>query len=220
MSDGYVVCASCGARIKANRERCLRCEAPLIAARPAGLPLPAWLHALGGGTFIFVVVGVLAVLVIALTIWDSSSSSTDVARPAASATPAANPESPAKPADAPASGPAVSLWSATFLDVPPKGRADASPRDLAAAREQYEKALARKPDDPDALNNLGLTLERMGQIDDAIARYARAVQLGSQNWAYHVNLAHASAQARDWTRAVSEYRIAGSSRNFGEGVAP
>src|SRR5437870_794301 len=36
---GYVICAACGARIKADRERCLRCEEPLRAAAPRVEPL-------------------------------------------------------------------------------------------------------------------------------------------------------------------------------------
>jgi Flp pilus assembly protein TadD len=102
----------------------------------------------------------------------------------------------------------VSLFSATFLDTTRKGVADLSNGDLAAARKRDEETLARKPDDPETLNNLGLTLERLGQRDDAITRFSRAAQLTPQNWAFHLNLAHALSEKRDWVRAVSEYRIA------------
>ena len=71
-----------------------------------------------------------------------------------------------------------------------------------------KKRSPKRPDDPEALNNLGLVLERSGQIDEAIARFSRAAQLGPRNWAYHFSLAHALAQRQTWDRAVSEYRIA------------
>jgi Flp pilus assembly protein TadD len=51
-------------------------------------------------------------------------------------------------------------------------------------------------------------LERIGDIDGAIARFSRAAQIGPRNWAYHFNLAHALAQRQSWDRAIGEYRIA------------
>src|SRR5215475_6144723 len=59
---GFVICASCGARIKANRERCLRCEAPLVAWQNPEL-LPSWLQRWGGGTLVF---GTLAAVILLL----------------------------------------------------------------------------------------------------------------------------------------------------------
>jgi Flp pilus assembly protein TadD len=198
------VCASCGARIRADREWCLRCEAPLVPARSRSseLQLPGWLRARGGGTLIFGAVGVLAVLLVGYTIWDRSASS--------------NGDAGARPATAPAGGgastgaaaPSVTLWSATSLDAKKKGGAEPSGAELAAARARDEATLKTNPDDPEALNNLGLTLERIGQIDEAIARFSRAAQLGPRNWAYHFNLAHALAQRQSWDRAIGEYRVA------------
>jgi Flp pilus assembly protein TadD len=202
--SGYIVCASCGARIKADREWCLRCEAPLVAARSSELQLPVWLKAWGGGTLIFAAVGVLALLLIGFTVWESRStedSANDAARPAS--TPANASQSTAQ-----APAPEVSLWSATSLDAKRNGRAELSKEDLASARARYEEALAKRPDDPETLNNLGLALERLGQVDDAVLRFSRAAQLGTQNWAYHFNLAHALSQRQNWDRAISEYRIA------------
>src|SRR5215472_17028040 len=54
---GFVICASCGARIKADREWCLRCHEPLRAFKKPEIPLPSWVDALGGGTLIFGAVG-------------------------------------------------------------------------------------------------------------------------------------------------------------------
>ena len=65
---GFVVCSQCGAHIRADRRRCLRCYEPLVPYRPADVPLPAWLQALGGGTLIFAIVLGLVVIVIVMTL--------------------------------------------------------------------------------------------------------------------------------------------------------
>jgi Flp pilus assembly protein TadD len=204
---GFVICASCGTRIKANRERCLRCEAPLVAWQKPEL-LPSWLQRWGGGTLIFGMVAIVGLLVFAVIFIDSrSQGSDDVARPA-SVTRAATPTAalPIAPDTAGPSVPASSVEPPDFLDVR-RGTADLS-GDIAAARAKYEAAIARTPDNPELLNNLGLTLERLGQIDAAIVRFERAAQLDPQNWAYHFNLAHAASHRRGIERAIAEYRLA------------
>lgn len=203
------MCASCGARIKADRDWCLRCEAPLVAARSPNLSLPGWLQALGGGTLIFAVVGVLALVLVGVTVWQSRSSAIDtVGHPAPPPpSPGANAGQPVIP-DTATPARSVSLFSATFLDATRNAKAELSDADLAAARVRYEQALGKAPDDPETLNNLGLTLVRLGQGDDAIKRFSRAAQLVPQNWAYHLNLAHALSEKEDWDRAVAEYRVA------------
>ena len=207
MNAGYIVCASCGARIKADREWCLRCEKPLVAARTPEVPLPTWLKARGGGTLIFGAVGVLAVLLIGFTVWTSQSSEGDAARPAAR--PPSNSSSPASSSQSPApAAPQGSTWSATSLDFRRNGRAEPTTDELAADRTRYEQALVKTPDDAETLNNLGLTLEQLGLVDDAIARFSRAAQISTRNWAYHFNLAHALSQKQSWDRAINEYRIA------------
>ena len=100
------------------------------------------------------------------------------------------------------------MWSATSLDIKRNGRPQPTSEELAAARARYEQALLKTPDDAETLNNLGLTFEQLGQIDDAVARFTRAAQIGTQNWAYHFNLAHALSAKESWDRAINEYRIA------------
>ena len=201
VNAGFIVCASCGARMKADRERCLRCEKPLVAARKPELPLPTWLKARGGGTLIFGAVGVFALVLIGFTVWGSRSSDGDNARPAASASASTNTRDSR-------GAPQVRMLSATSLDIRRNGRPEPSSEELAAARTRYEQALLKTPDDAETLNNLGLTLEQLGQIDDAIARFSRAAQKVTENWAYHFNLAHALSVKQNWDGAISEYRIA------------
>jgi hypothetical protein len=70
---GFVICSQCGAHIKADRRRCLRCREPLVAYKPPTLPLPAWLEALGGGTLIFVTVLSFVLVVLVMTLLNDTS---------------------------------------------------------------------------------------------------------------------------------------------------
>ncbi len=144
------------------------------------------------------------ILLIGYTVWDRWAGDADSAPPSASAAPSA----PAASQGAPSQPAEVSLWSATSLDAKRKGGPEPSPAQLAAARARDEESLSKNPDNAETLNNLGLTLERLGLYDEAITRFSRATQIGSRNWAFHFNLAHAYAQRQNWDRAVAEYRVA------------
>ena len=65
---GFVICSQCGAHIRADRLRCLRCRERLVPYKPATIRLPAWLEAMGGGTLIFATVFSLAIVVIIITL--------------------------------------------------------------------------------------------------------------------------------------------------------
>jgi len=71
---GFVICSQCGAHIKADRRRCLRCREALVAYRQPALPLPAWLERLGGGTLIFVTVISFVLVVLVLTLLNDAAS--------------------------------------------------------------------------------------------------------------------------------------------------
>src|SRR5262245_38434930 len=190
---GFVICAACGARIKANRERCLRCEAPLVAWEKPEV-LPSWLQRLGGGTLVFGIVGVIIVAFGVMMFLDAKSRTTDDAvRPSSAAnvrrTPSASVPSAIEPAAA--------------LEPPRRGSVDFLRSDLTALRARLEEELSKKPADHEVLNNLGLTLERQRQLRAAITRFETALQLDPQNWVYHFNLAHAAAAQQDWDRAIA-----------------
>src|SRR5947208_583416 len=209
---GYVICASCGARIKANRERCLRCDEPLVAAAPAPAPLrlPDWLTA-SNGRMLMVGAGVSLVVLLAATIvWESSSGPAldDVARPA----PGAPLTSLRAGASAPPGGAAAAtsepFTPVTSVDSSRLAGAAYSTGDLATAKAHFEDAVAKNPDDPDAINGVGQVLARQGQIDEAIQRFTRAIELAPNKWTYHFNLAHAEGQLGHWDSAIAEYRTA------------
>jgi tetratricopeptide (TPR) repeat protein len=201
--SGFVVCAACGARIKANRTHCLRCHAPLPAPSPAG-ETPARstsrppVAAIAGAAVGLLVVGLLWL------IWPATEGQTPSISPAANATTAATRDAPgaARTAEAP---PAA---AGTFLDSRRAAGAAFTSGDFQKARAEFEQALQKNSDDPEALNGLGLTLERAGDIQGAVARFERATALAGDKWAYHFNLAHALGRLPDWERAIAEYRQA------------
>jgi Flp pilus assembly protein TadD len=206
---GYVICASCGARIKANRERCLRCDEPLVAAAPASAPLglPDWLTASSGRMLMAGAAASLVVLLAATIIWESRSQPAvdDVARPAPGALTASRPGVPARPGDV---GTREPFTPATSLDSSRLAGAAYGSGDLASAKAHFEEAVAKNPDDPDAINGVGQILARQGQVDEAIQRFTRAIQLAPNKWTYHFNLAHAEGQLGHWDNAIAEYRTA------------
>ena len=108
----------------------------------------------------------------------------------------------------PAAVPTTRIDPVAFLDAARRGTADFSNSDFEAAKNKFEQALKNKPGDAEIVNNLGLALERLGQIDAAIERFAQASRLDSKSWAYHFNLAHASSARQDWNRSIAEYRAA------------
>jgi tetratricopeptide (TPR) repeat protein len=199
---GFVICSKCGARIRADREWCLRCHEPLVAWKKAEIPLPPVVRALGGGTLIFGLVGVAAAgVIIYLTFFDSS---------------AAQPDQPlqrsAQRAASTTAVPAAARTQATdhieqlrFVDTPRRSTVEVADAELPAARARFEQALQSNPKDADTLNSLGLVLERLGFVESAITRFAAAVDADRRNWIYHFNLAHASSLQQNWNRAATEY---------------
>ena len=141
---GFVICASCGTRIKANRERCLRCEAPLVAWQKPEL-LPSWLQRWGGGTLVFGIVAIVALLVVAVVVIDSrSQSSDDVARPVSRAK--ASPPTVPLPVGLDAAAQSASVSSIEppdFIDVR-RGTADLSGTSWRLAPNMKQRSAERQ----------------------------------------------------------------------------
>ena len=204
----FVTCAACGARIRADRDRCLRCFEILVAA-----PEPKLIERLtreqqrllAGGA-------VVAVLLVGLLAWRN--------RPTLDATAPAQPGQPRAAWNGNAAGQPPAAVAAprpasahvappgAFLDTSRAATASFLTGNLQQAREQFEKALEIKPEDPEALNSVGQILDRQGDISGAIARFEKAISMAPDRWAYHFNLGHAVGRQGDWTRAADEYREA------------
>jgi Flp pilus assembly protein TadD len=96
----------------------------------------------------------------------------------------------------------------TPVDATRGGAAAYNSGNFDASRAAYEEAIAKNPDDAEALNNLGLSLVRLNKASEAVPRFERAVVLVPNKAAFHFNLAHAMGLLGRWDRAVAEYREA------------
>ena len=204
----FVTCAACGARIRADRDRCLRCFEVLVAA-----PEPKLIERLTREQLRLVAGGAaVAVLLIGVLAWRNRPTPLEATAPAqagrpgaawngnANGTPAA--AAPARPDTAHVAPPGA------FLDTSRAATASFLTGNLQQARAQFEAALEIKPDDPEALNSVGQILDRQGDISGAIARFEKAISIAPDRWAYHFNLGHAVGRQGDWKRAAGEYRDA------------
>ena len=66
----------------------------------------------------------------------------------------------------------------------------------------------RAAEDPAPLNKLGDVPERMGQVDEAAARFARAVALQPLEATYRINLARTAGKLGEMDRSIDQYREA------------
>ena len=201
-----VTCAACGARIKADRERCLRCHEILVAAAE-----PPRVQKLTPGQLQAVAVaGGVAVLLVGAMAWinrpvpaHENAQALGSAPVAAEATRVTTP-----PSTAAAGGNPWVAPPGEALDLSRAGTAAFLTGDLEGAKVKFERALELKPDDAEALNSVGQILDRQGDIAGAIERFDQAIAIAPDRWAYHFNRAHAVGRQGDWRRAVDGYREA------------
>ncbi len=210
--SGYVVCRSCGTRIKAGRAFCLKCFEPLPAEGTAA-PTSIWesfelsatqqaLLTIGGG---LVVVALVAIL------WQTSSGPLDnearpaTAPPAAAAPPAVAARSASTTPAAVDAAPRVAAFEPMSLAPAAPPRSESSSAE-AATLEAYDQQLAQRPDDAEVLNSKGLALEVLGRGSEAATCLERAVALAPQTRSYHFNLARIDTALGQMDRAVREYR--------------
>jgi Flp pilus assembly protein TadD len=203
---GYVICDACGARVKAARRRCPRCEellVPRAAAPAAGTPArPSEV-----ATFIRMTVGAIVALATVAMMWPFRSDSDAHVATLTAKTNAAPPlRVQAALSGVPVDPPAYERAMARDT-MRAAGVAFAS-ADFDSARATYEQALEKNPNDPEALNGLGQALVRLGRVADAIQDFERAASIAPDTWAYRFNLAHAVGQLGNWDRAITEYREA------------
>jgi Flp pilus assembly protein TadD len=210
MSTAAVVCAACGARMKTNRRSCLRCGEALVTIEAAAATADASQPLSQRTTTVVGVVATVVVLGLAGVLWRTSRD--DLPRNAAAEAiqAAVRPTTGAARTSTVGDthGAVPSYEPASFIDETRRGGAAFVSGDFEAARATYERAVAKRPNDPDALNSLGQALVRLGRVDEAIAQFEHAVQVAPETWAPHFNLAAAEGQRGNWDRAVAEYREA------------
>jgi len=186
--DEFVICPACGARIKAGREFCLRCFGPLPTPERPIKP-PIWVSlGLSDQNKILVAVGIAAVIaaLVGVIVWTEPPAVDDTSQPA-----------PNVPRAAAPAAPAPNNEGGTAAPVDPK---------LQAQRELLEAALEKTPNDGDALNNLGLVLQQMGQQDEAFQRLTSAVSAQPRKAAFRMNLGQLASDLGRWDTAIDQYR--------------
>ncbi|MFQ5783636.1 MAG: sulfotransferase [Alphaproteobacteria bacterium] len=79
---------------------------------------------------------------------------------------------------------------------------------LDEAEQGYRHVLEREPEQPDALNMLGVAAAQRGRIDDALDYFRRAIRRTGRNPLYHYNLGMAQQTAGERAAAEASYRRA------------
>jgi Flp pilus assembly protein TadD len=193
-----VTCAACGALVREDRVRCLRCGEPLVAASAEHARHSAAL------TKLLVVGGVVCAVALASMVALRSSPApggVTVSPPGIEPRAAGPHASEASPA-APALVPVISR------DAIAPGKFAYASGDMQGALENFERAVELTPDDADALNNLAQVLVRTGRAREALPYYDRAIELAPAIWAYRFNRARAFGELQQWKGAVAAYREA------------
>ena len=211
-----VKCAACGARMRADRIRCLHCEEPLVAA-PTQI---TWSSLTSGRPLIILIASALVFVALVVVFWiNRPTVGNDAAQPYDTAANAGRLSAPSTPAAA-ASGAARveqptfaravtgSASSGEFLSDSRTADAAYATGDPSDGKLTLERVLAKNPNDPEALNNLGQVLVRLDDPSGAAEKFGKAIQLMPRKWAYHFNLAHVEAERSLWDHAIAEYREA------------
>lgn len=195
---GPVTCQACGAKVREDRVRCLRCGEPLLRGEGPALAAPSLRTPAIGVVAAVVLLGGLAAVV----------GGRAAGAPVPVVAPAAASAAPLEAAPASASGAVAPDPTAVSMDVSRVAMAKYNAGDVAGALEQFSAAVAADPDNGDALNNLGQLLVRGGRALEAIPYFDRAIAASGSVWAYHFNRARAYAELKEWSRSVAGYRDA------------
>ena len=213
--SGYVVCQACGTRIKAGREFCLKCFAPLPdpqAVQPTSRTVSLGLSA--SQQAMLAIAGVLVVGALLAVIWqtrpekldDSARPAARQGGPAATATAAAAP-APSTPPVQDLAGPRIAPFEPSPTAPTTQAKTESVDQAaLEASRAAYDQELLKRPDDADVLNRKGQVLERLGRVDEAAASFERAARLAPDTRSYHFNLARTANLLGQTDRAIAEYR--------------
>ncbi len=197
MSRPVRLCARCGAKNRPDWRQCLRCRGDLFEAagspaRRRGMPW-GWV---GAGT---------AAAIVALLALPGKTAP----GPAELATrrvvaPAEAVFEPRPPAGSRAAAEPV-LQPVTVEDYARAGEAAYAQGNMAVALSAFEGAVAADAYDPDAQNNLGQILVRLGRPAEALPHFQAAAATIPHKWAYRFNLARARSLMNDWAGAVDDY---------------
>lgn len=193
-----IVCEYCGAKFRADRDRCPRCRTVIVRRNPA--VLAARSRKLLRATAGFVGAFLLLVAVLWARNGGDDESTMTSSHPASASTSVVHSPKPAVP---PATGNSI-----PFLD--PSGSAVVSYKagDFESARLQFLAAVEKNPNDAESLSNLGQVLIKLGQAVEALPHLQRATTLNPDRWAYRFNYARALALLERWDESIASYQQA------------
>jgi Flp pilus assembly protein TadD len=207
----YVVCTACGARIKATRERCLRCFEPLHVDR-AELPVWRSLHISDRVGMQIGIVALVAIVALGYVLWSTRDKGPVEVAAEPVVSPSVTPSNPAStPSDiipSPGSRPAQGQPPAPAGADAGAAPDAATPDDLAATRRAFEDKLKLDPNDSVALNGLGVVLQGIGDQPGALAAFRHAAEVAPRNATIRVNLARLEGLMGQWSRAAADYNVA------------
>ncbi len=197
---GPVTCGACGAKVREDRVRCLRCGAPLTAAsaarRQLSIPVIAMVASVValGSFFAFLAGRSGDPAAVATAVTATSGTAPATAAPASAGPPTASRTTP---------DPAF-----VAMEIARDGLAAYKRGDVAASVDAFAAAVEADPQNVQALNNLGQALVRAGRAREAIPYFDRAIAVDEQVWAYRFNRAKGYAALEEWGRAIADYRDA------------
>jgi tetratricopeptide (TPR) repeat protein len=195
-----VTCQACGAKIRADRDRCPRCRARLTGPNPAAAAASSRRFA----RIAAIVAGVFALAVVVL--WMRR----DPAPPPISGARSADPLSARRSAAAAShpAAPAPATPERPFLDAAGEGTVAYEAGDYKTSLDRYKAAVEKNPDDAESLSNLGQVLVRLDRTPEAIPYFQRAAAVLPGRWAYQFNLARALGLVGRTDEAIAGYRRA------------
>jgi tetratricopeptide (TPR) repeat protein len=198
---GAAICEKCGAKFRADRERCPRCRAVIVAPDPAAAVAKS-------RQLSRISAGLVAVFLVALAVmWvrgESGSQPTNVRTQSPVSRPQTSQTAVAKSAPSAARPEAANQ----FLDPAGAGTVAYNAGDYATALARFEEAVQKNPNDAESLSNLGQLLVRLGRTPEAMPHFERATQLDPQRWSYRFNLARALGLLGRWDESIASYQQA------------
>ena len=102
----------------------------------------------------------------------------------------------------------VELTPVTREDFARAGESAYAQGQMGVALSAFEGAVAAYPTDPEAQNNLGQLLVRLGRVTEALPHLQAAAAAEPEKWTFRFNLARARGVGGDWEGAVADYRAA------------
>ena len=194
-------CTNCGSKFAIARDRCPRCHTAVVKVDVRAEAARSKRMAKIAGT----VLGSFVVALGALWIARGGEPEVKVTAPPRDPLAARRQAPPAEVAEAPAAAPDSQR---AFMDPAAKGTAAYDSGDYQGALAQFEDAVKAHPQDPEAANNLGQVLVKLGRATEALPHFQRACSLNADKWSYRFNLARALGLLQRWEESIASYRQA------------